>query len=113
MSINLMQSIGQQIHLTIAEFAELLSKGWVFNSSTRYYNGSMEFNTLLVAESDLMYSTPVYQPDENEVVEFLASLDEVNEEFEYQLSFSDLQDRSNRVDITYTRQLDTILLEVH
>jgi rRNA maturation protein Rpf1 len=40
-------------------------------------------------------------------------LAKVNEVFEYQVSFSEQVDSENYVDITFTRQGDSILFEVH
>lgn len=113
MTIDLMKVGGQQINLTIAEFAKLLSKGWVFNSCIRYYTGSLDLNYQLAADSDLKYHNAVYRPSVDDLVSFLNSLEEVNETFEYCLSYSDQIPIDKFVNMTYTKQADTILLEVY
>lgn len=114
MKIDLMNSTGQQIQVTINEFAEALSKGTVYGLAKRYYNAPTYTNIVLESLSDYEYHRQVWKADPKQLAGYLQSLEEVNDEFEYTIAYS-----PNRVEIeeyvsmSFTRQGDTVLVEIH
>ena len=114
MSIDLMNSVGQQIHMTITEFAEALSKGTVYGLVKRYYNAPTYTNVVLESLSDYEYHRQVWKADPEQLAGYLQSLEEVNDEFEYIISYSPNQiDIEEYVSMSFTRQGDTVLVEIH
>ena len=114
MSIDLMNSVGQQIHMTITEFAEALSTGTVYGLVKRYYNASTYTNVVLESLSDYEYHRQVWKADPEQLAGYLQSLEEVNDEFEYIIAYSPNQvEIEEYVSMSFTRQGDTILVEIH
>lgn len=113
MSIDLMQSVGQQIHMTITEFAEALSLGEIWHMSHRAYDHNHDLSDTPTSEEAIDYYDTIAHPNVDALIKHLKSLAEVNEVFEYQVSFSEHVDSENYVDITFTRQGDTVLVEIH
>ena len=114
MSIDLMQSVGQQIHMTITEFAEALSKGTVYGLSVRYYEAPHSINLVLANDADHQYHKAEWNPDAVKLAEYIRSLEEVNDDFEYIIDYSPNQvEIEEYVSMSFTRQGDTVLVEIH
>ena len=113
MSIDLMNSVGQQIHMTITEFAEALSKGTVYGLVKRYYNAPTYTNVVLESLSDYEYHRQVWKADPEQLAGYLQSLEEVNDEFEYIIAYSPERLVEKYVSMSFTRQGDTVLVEIH
>ena len=114
MSIDLMNSVGQQIHMTITEFAEALSKGTVYGLVKRYYNAPTYTNVVLESLSDYEYHRQVWKADPEQLAGYLQSLEEVNDGFEYIIAYSPNQvEIEEYVSMSFTRQGDTVLVKIH
>lgn len=113
MTIRFMDRVGEQIEVTIAEFAESLSLGEIWHMSHRSYDHNHDLSDTPTSEEAIDYYDTIANPKVDALIEHLKSLAEVNEVFEYQVSFSEQVDSENYVDITFTRQGDSILFEVH
>lgn len=113
MSIDLMQSVGQQIHMTIDEFAQALATGTVYGLAVRFYEASHFTNSVLAEVSDHQYHEAVWKPDAVKLAEYIQSLDEVNDEFEYIIAYSPERMVEKYVPMSFTREGDTVLVEIH
>lgn len=113
MTIDLMNSTGQQIHMTITEFAEALSKGTVYGLAVRFYEASHFTNSVLADVSDHQYHKAEWNPDAVKLAEYIRSLEEVNDEFEYIIAYSPERLVEKYVSMSFTRQGDTALVEIH
>lgn len=114
MAIDLMNSVGRQIHMTITEFAEALSRGTVYGLVKRYYNASNYTNVVLESLSDYEYHRQVWKADLEQLAGYLQSLEEVNDEFEYIIAYSPNQvEIEEYVSMSFIRQGDTVLVEIH
>lgn len=113
MTIDLMNSTGQQIHMTITEFAEALSKGTVYGLSVRYYEAPHSINLVLANDADHQYHKAEWNPDAVKLAEYIQSLDEVNDEFEYIIAYSPERLVEKYVPMSFTREGDTVLVEIH
>lgn len=113
MTIDLMNSTGQQIHMTITEFAQALSKGTVYGLAVRFYEASHFTNSVLADVSDHQYHKAEWNPDAVKLADYIQSLDEVNDEFEYIIAYSPERLVEKYVSMSFTRQGDTVLVEIH
>ena len=113
MTIDLMNSTGQQIHMTITEFAEALSKGTVYGLAVRFYEVSHFTNSVLADVSGHQYHKAEWNPDAVKLAEYIRSLEEVNDEFEYIIVYSPERLVEKYVSMSFTRQGDTVLVEIH
>lgn len=113
MTIDLMNSTGQQIHMTVTEFAEALSKGTVYGLAVRFYEASHFTNSVLADVSDHQYHKAEWKPDAVKLADYIQSLDEVNDEFEYIIAYSPERLVEKYVSMSFTRQGDTVLVEIH
>ena len=83
MTIRFMDHAGEQVELTITEFAEALSKGTVYGLSVRYYEAPHSINLVLANDADHQYHKAEWNPDAVKLAEYIRSLEEVNDDFEY------------------------------
>ncbi len=113
MTIDLMNSTGQQIHMTITEFAQALATGTVYGLAVRFYEASHFTNSVLADVSDHQYHKAEWNPDAVKLAEYIQSLDEVNDEFEYIIAYSPERLVEKYVSMSFTRQGDTVLVEIH
>lgn len=113
MKIDLMNSTGQQIHVTINEFAEALSKGDVSGLCYSYYNHDHPLNGKPTANDKANYYHSVSKPSFTKLAKHLRSLPEVNSVFEFYISWTPDWESDVIVDLTFTRQGDTVLVEIH
>ena len=114
MSIDLMQSAGQQLDMTITEFAQALATGTVYGLAVRFYEASHFTNSVLAEVSDHQYHKAEWNPDAVKLAEYIRSLEEVNDDFEYIIAYSPNQvEIEEYVSMSFTRQGDTVLVEIH
>jgi hypothetical protein len=114
MTIRFMDHAGEQVELTITEFAEALSKGTVYGLSVRYYEAPHSINLVLANDADHQYHKAEWNPDAVKLAEYIRSLEEVNDDFEYIIAYSPNQvEIEEYVSMSFTRQGDTVLVEIH
>lgn len=113
MKIDLINSTSQQIHVTINEFAEALSKGDVSGLCYSYYDHDHPLNGKPTANDKANYYRNVSKPSFTKLAKHLRSLPEVNSVFEFYVSWTPDWESDEIVDLTFTRQGDTVLVEIH
>lgn len=113
MAIRFMDHAGEQVELTINEFAEALSKGDVSGLCYSYYNHDHPLNGKPTANDKANYYHNVSKPSFTKLAKHLRSLPEVNSVFEFYVSWTPDWESDEIVDLTFTRQGDTILVEIH
>ena len=113
MTIRFMDHASEQVELTINEFAEALSKGTVYGLSVRYYEAPHSINLVLANDADHQYHKAEWNPDAVKLAEYIRSLEEVNDDFEYIIAYSPERLVEKYVSMSFTRQGDTVLVEIH
>ena len=113
MTIRFMDRTGEQVELTINEFAEALCQGQIWGLAYRYYNDDHPLNGNVTAPHPRDYCNPVYRPKWTKLAKHLRSLPEVNNVFEFRISFAEHIYSDDYVDMTFARQGDNVLVEIH
>ena len=113
MTINFLEEVGKQLELTIVEFAESLSLGCVFGLAERAYEASPEVNAYLAERSSLKYHSPTQYPNATMLADYINTLEDIGDVFEYRISFSTDVLFTKYVNMTFTKQGRNVLVEIH
>lgn len=113
MTIRFMDHAGEQIELTVNQFAEALSLGEVWGLCYSYYDHNHPLNGNVTGPFKKNYHQLTYKPKFTKLAKHLRSLPEVNSKFEFYVAWSPNWESDDFFDISFTRQGDTILVEIH
>lgn len=113
MTIRFMDHAGEQIELTINQFAEALSLGDVHGLCYSYYDHSHSLNGKPTDNKKENYYHGVSKPKFTRLAKHLRSLPEVNSTFEFYVGWTPDWESDEFIDLSFTRQGDNILVEIH
>lgn len=113
MTITFTEHAGEQIELTINQFAEALSTGEISGLCYSYYNHDHILNGKPTSNKEKNYYRGVFKPKFTKLAKHLRSLPEVNSTFEFYIAWTPDWESDELIDLSFTRQGDKVLVEIH
>lgn len=113
MAIRFTDYAGQQIELSINEFAEALSIGDVSGLCYSYYDHSHHLNGKPTGTAEGDYHQGVCKPKFTKLAKHVRGLPEVTSTFEFYIAWTPDWESDEFVDLSFTRQGDKVLVEIH